>query len=108
MATSKFRGEMIMPLVEAIIGFWAVHRLLGIGFVLLIVALVLGFRRANLTAMQAYLVRTTAAIGCACIMAEVPGLLNVTLDPTPNVAISAAGALAVFALIFFFAPPGAH
>lgn len=92
-----------MPLIADIIGFWAEHPVLVIGCLLLLIAIVLVFRDAPLSQMRCHIVRGAAAIGLVLIAAELPGLLKVHLEQGTQFTLSAAGALAVFAVVCFVA-----
>ncbi|MBU1188841.1 MAG: DUF4019 domain-containing protein [Gammaproteobacteria bacterium] len=49
--------------------------------------------------------RVTLALACAGIAVVLPGIIDVDVSPTSNLAIRAGGALAVLVLVYFFNPP---
>jgi hypothetical protein len=79
-------------MVESVINFWAAHFVFGFGFLLFIVAAILAVAR-NLSVGT--VLRVICAVGAACMLSEVPGLLNVQLGGW----LTAAGTVAVFALV---------
>lgn len=48
--------------------------------------------------------RTVLALAAAGVAAMVPGFINIELDTTTGLLVRAAGALAVFVIVFFFKP----
>ena len=89
-----------MERIWSIIQFWAAHFVFGFGFILLIIGALLVFARRgrDLSAQQNNVVRVMYAVGAACMLSEVPGLLNLDVGGW----LTAAGALAVFAVVFYW------
>lgn len=74
------------------------------GAVLWVVALILGFSFNHPNALQEQLIRGTFALGAGGIASVIPGLLNVQIGGGGKLAISAAGALAVYLLSYIVVP----
>jgi hypothetical protein len=77
---------------------------LVLGIVLTLTALVLAFVFSQPTALQAQLIRSTFALGAGGLASQIPGLLNVQLSVGGQATITAAGAIAVYIVTFFFKP----
>ncbi|RUW85201.1 hypothetical protein [Mesorhizobium sp. M1E.F.Ca.ET.063.01.1.1] len=77
---------------------------LVLGSLLLIAALGLAFKFPKPTVLQAQLIRSTFALAAGGLASHIPGMLNVGLGWEGKAAISAAGALAVYVIVFFFTP----
>ena len=76
--------------------------IVGIGFLLL--ALALGFTFSSPTLLQTRLILVVASLGGGLVASEIPGMLNVNLTFGKRVAIGATGALAVFVILYFMLP----
>jgi len=77
---------------------------LVLGIVLTLTALVLSFVFSKPTALQAQLIRSTFALGAGGLASQIPGLLNIQLSVNSQATITAAGAIAVYIVTFFFRP----
>jgi hypothetical protein len=85
--------------------FWQEHisGILGVFFLLLTIVLAAVF--GTPTAFQRRVFVGTLAIALAGIAAEVPGMINVKLTLGEKLAITAAGAMGIFVIVYFFVPP---
>ena len=82
-----------------IISFWAGHFVFGCGFILLIIGILLAYTGGGPASIQQVnVLRVVTAVGAACITSEVPGLLKLRIARW----LTAAGARAVFAAVFFW------
>ncbi|MCW6512280.1 hypothetical protein [Lichenifustis flavocetrariae] len=77
---------------------------LVLGLFLMIVTLALAFMYKEPTLLQAQLIRSTFALGAGCLASQIPGLLNLSISAGQTGTITAAGALAVYVIVFFFTP----
>ena len=86
--------------------FWEKHFPAGIGICFLVITIALVFIFADPKPLQAYVILATLSVALGAIASEITGLLKVDIGIGTKVAISAAGALAVFVIIYFFKPAG--
>lgn len=77
-----------------------------VGLVLLFVALALAFTYTESTPLQSQLIRSTAALGLGGIASLLTGFLRVKVNFGSQLGVTAAGALAVYVISFFFVPAG--
>ena len=84
--------------------FWEEHipGLLGVAFLLICIVLAVVF--SNPSEFQRRVFIGALAIGLAGIGAEIPGFLNVQLTLGQKLGVTAAGALGIFVLVYFFVP----
>lgn len=76
----------------------------GFGLVFIITALTLAVRVPSPTSFQYAVFRIVLALAAAGVAAMIPGFINLDVTSGAVVAIRAGGALAVFAIVFFFKP----
>jgi len=76
----------------------------AVGLVLLLLAIVLAFGRESPSGLQRQIILGTFALAAGGIGSIIPGLLKVDLTLDKKLKISAAGALAMFVILFFFTP----
>jgi len=93
--------EVPVPRVKP---FWEEHLPGIIGGVFIPISIVLAMVFGTPTEFQRRIFVGTFAIGLAGLGAEIPGFLNVKLTLGQQLAVTAAGALAVFVLVYFFVP----
>jgi hypothetical protein len=77
---------------------------LVLGIVLTFAALGLAFVFPQPNALQSQLIRSTFALGAGGLASQIPGLLNIQLGVGGQATITAAGAIAVYIITFFFKP----
>lgn len=75
---------------------------LGVGFLLISIGLAIVF--PNAAGYQYRVFVATLAIAIAGVGAEIPGFLNVKLSFGKQLVITAAGAIAIFVLVYFYLP----
>lgn len=79
---------------------------LGVGIAAIVVALILGFSVPTPSPLQLQLIRGVFALGLAAAGTILPGRLGVELKLGQRLAITAAGALGLFVVAWFFIPAG--
>jgi len=84
--------------------FWEEHLPGLIGVPLLLISIVLAVIFGTPTGYQRQVFVATLAIAVAGVGSEIPGFLNVNLTLGQKLSVTAAGALAIFVLVFFFVP----
>ena len=84
--------------------FWQEHLPGIIGAIFIPISIVLAIVFGNPTGFQRRIFLGTFAIALAGLGAEIPGFLNVKLTLGKQLAVTGAGALAIFALAYFFVP----
>ena len=84
--------------------FMQKHLALVFGLALLGVALALGFIFSSPNLTQIHLIIATASLAGGLIATEMPGMLKVNASLGKKLVIGATGTLAVFVLLYFFAP----
>lgn len=96
--------EVVTPEPEPSMTFWERHfpAVSGIGFLLLSIGLTFAF--SSPTPFQQRIILATFALAGGGFAAEIPGFLKVELSLGQKAAVQAGGALAVFVILFFFAP----
>jgi len=84
--------------------FWEEHLPGIIGGVFLVISIVLAIVFSEPSEFRKRVFVGALAIGLAGLGAEIPGFLNVKMTLGTKLKITAAGALAIFVLVFFFQP----
>jgi len=74
------------------------------GIVFITALLVIVFIVPNPTSQQFEVIRIVLALAAGGIAAMIPGFLNLNLAAGSNLALRAGGALAVFAVVYFYSP----
>jgi hypothetical protein len=84
--------------------FWEEHLpgILGVIFLVTCIVLAIVFREPSVFQKRVFV--GALAIGLAGLGAEIPGFLNVDMKLGTKLSITAAGALAIFVLVYFFGP----
>jgi len=82
------------------------HMALGVGLLLLATTFVLAFTFTDPSALQMQLIRSSAALGAGGVASIIPGLIKAEVKLSEKIAVSAAGALAVYVISYFIAPAG--
>lgn len=84
--------------------FWQEHipGILGVSF--LLISIILAIAISEPTVHQRRVFVGALAIALAGIAVEIPGFLNVKLTLGNQLALTAAGAVAIFVLVYFFTP----
>jgi hypothetical protein len=93
--------EVPMPINKP---FWQEHIPGLLGVVFLVISIVLAVVFSNPTDYQRRVFVGALAVAIAGIGTEIPGFLNVKLSLGTKLTITAAGALAIFVLVYFFVP----
>ena len=75
------------------------------GFLFLGIIAYAAFQEGPIAQQQFFFFRVICAISAAGIGAVIPGLLTIEISPAKNIVIRAAGALAIFAAVYFLNPP---
>jgi hypothetical protein len=76
--------------------------LLGVVFLLISIVLAIVFSEPTIFQRRVFI--GTLAVGLAGIGAEIPGFLNINMKLGTKLTITAAGAMALFVLVWFFEP----
>lgn len=84
--------------------FWQQHIAGLLGVIFLLTSIGLAVFIATPTEFQRRVFVGALAIGLAGIGAEIPGFLHVKLSLGTQLAVTAAGALAIFVIVYFFVP----
>lgn len=98
------QGQSEPSSATGIIPGWAPNFLLGFGPGALLIAAFLSWFFANPNELQQHVTRAIAAIGCSAVAGFISGLLSVSIKSGTANQISAAGAFAVFVIVYFFRP----
>jgi hypothetical protein len=85
--------------VWTVIAFWAQHLVFGVGIIFVLVGAAIAYFGGGTPAQQDAILKTVVALGAACVGAEIPGLIKLEFSWG-----SAAGALAIFCLVFWVWP----
>jgi len=90
--------------VSGIKPFWQEHLPGLFGVMFLVISILLAVFFSDPTKFQQRVFIGTLAVAIAGIGSEIPGFLNVKLSLGTRLTITAAGALAIFVLVYFFGP----
>jgi len=85
-------------------GPMANHIPLAFGITLMLIAIVLAFAFGEVNALQRRLILAMSSLGGGAVATEIPGFLRVNVSLGTSLVIGAAGALAVFILLYFYGP----
>jgi len=77
-----------------------------VGLLLLGAATTLAFVFQETNALQTQIIRILVALGAGAVGSVIPGMLNLRLKFGTKLLITAAGALAIYVITFFFVPAG--